>query len=141
MRTLALLVLIALGRPDGLSHSAPQPATPALDFEVFKTRVQPIFLHKRKGLARCYVCHSQGTGFRLQPLSPGSSSWNEEESQKNFDAARRLVNAANPMMTLLLRMPLAADAGGIAFHPGGKHWTSTDDPEYQAIAAWVRREK
>ena len=73
MRILALLVLIALGRPDGLSHSAPQPATPALDFEVFKTRVQPVFLHKRKGLARCYVCHSQGTGFRLQPLSPGSS--------------------------------------------------------------------
>jgi hypothetical protein len=121
---------------------AAQPAAPAaLDFEAFKARVQPIFLHKRKGLARCYVCHSQGTPFRLQPLSPGSASWTDDESRKNFEAARRLVNAANPDATLLLRMPLAAEAGGIAFHPGGKHWTSKDDPEWRAIAAWVRGEK
>jgi hypothetical protein len=113
------------------------PADPVLDFKYFKERVEPIFLHKRQGLARCYVCHSQGTPFRLQELAPGASSWTEDESRKNFDAARRLVNAANPSMTLLLRMPLAAEAGGVAFHPGGKHWTSKDDPEYRAIAAWV----
>ena len=119
-------------------QTAAPPAAPALDFDFFKTRVQPIFLHKRQGLARCYVCHSQGTPFRLQPLAPGSSTWTDEESQKNFDAARRLVNAADPMKTPLLTMPLAAEAGGIAFHPGGKHWTSKDDPEWQTIAAWVR---
>jgi hypothetical protein len=113
------------------------PAGPVLDFKYFKERVEPIFLHKRQGLARCYVCHSQGTPFRLQELAPGASSWTDDESRKNFDAARRLVNAANPSMTLLLRMPLAAEAGGVAFHPGGKHWTSKDDPEYRAIAAWV----
>ena len=113
------------------------PAAPALDFKYFRDRVEPIFLHKRQGLARCYVCHSQGTPFRLQALAPGASSWTEDESRKNFDAARRLVNAANPTMTPLLRMPLAADSGGIAFHPGGKHWTSKEDPEYQTIAAWV----
>jgi hypothetical protein len=121
--------------------AAPGAAAPALDYEFFKSRVQPIFLHKRSGLARCYVCHSQGTPFRLQPLSPGSSTWNEEESRKNFEAARRLVNPANPMATPLLTMPLVAEAGGIAFHPGGKHWTSKDDPEWQTIAAWVRGEK
>src|SRR5581483_2782201 len=87
-----------------------------------------------------YVCHSQGTPFRLQPLPPGATSWNEEDSRKNFEAASRLVNAANPSTTPLLRMPLAAEAGGIAFHPGGKHWTSTDDPEWRTIAAWVRGE-
>ncbi len=121
--------------------AAPPAAPAALDFEAFKARVQPIFLLKRKGLARCYVCHSQGTPFRLQPLSPGSATWTDEESRKNFEAARRLVNAVNPDATLLLRMPLAAEAGGIAFHPGGKHWTSKDDPEWRAIAAWVRGEK
>jgi hypothetical protein len=35
-------------------------------------------------------------------------------------------------------MPLAEAAGGTAFHPGGKHWTSQDDPEWQALADWVR---
>jgi len=117
--------------------AAPVANAPALDFQFFKHRVEPIFLHKRPGLARCYVCHSQGTPFRLQSLASGASAWTEEESRKNFEAARRLVNAANPTMSPLLRMPLAAEAGGIAFHPGGKHWMSKDDPEYQTMAAWV----
>src|SRR5436190_15292537 len=101
----------------------PAPAAPpgaALDFNYFRDRVEPIFLHKRQGHARCYVCHSQGTPFRLQELAPGASAWSEEESRKNFDAARRLVNAANPTMTPLLRMPLASGAGGIAFPPWRK---------------------
>ena len=112
-----------------------------LDFEVFKTRVQPVFLQKRKGLARCYACHSQGTPFRLQPLDPGSSTWSDEESRRNFEAVRRLVVPGNPQASRLLTMPLAAEAGGVAFHPGGKHWTSQDDPEWQALAAWVRGAK
>ena len=114
--------------------------TPELDFEAFKTRVQPVFLAKRKGLARCYVCHSQGTTFRLQPLSPGSTSWTDDESRKNFAAVRRLVVPGDPNASRLLMMPLAADAGGVAFHPGGKHWTSQDDPEWKTLAAWIRGE-
>lgn len=116
-------------------------APPPLDFEVFRTRVQPMFLAKRKGLARCFVCHSQGTPFRLQPLAPGSTSWTEEESRRNFDAARRLVVPGNPDKSRLLTMPLVAEEGGIAFHPGGKHWSSKSDPEWRAVAAWIRGEK
>src|SRR5437867_746613 len=136
MTSILLLLLLRWLASPAQTAAQPPPGS-ALDFEFFKARVQPIFLHKRKGLARCYVCHSQGTPFRLQALAPGAASWTDEESRKNFDAARRLVNAANPMLTPLLSMPLAADAGGIAFHPGGKHWTSKDDPEWQAIATWV----
>jgi hypothetical protein len=117
---------------------APPAPQADLDFQAFRTRVEPVFLAKRKGLARCYVCHSQGTPFRLQPLTSGSSSWTEEQSRVNFDAVRRLVVPGNPMASRLLMMPLAAEAGGVAFHPGGKHWTSPDDPEWQAIAAWLR---
>ena len=140
MTSILLLLLLRWLASPAQTAAQPPPGS-ALDFEFFKARVQPIFLHKRKGLARCYVCHSQGTPFRLQTLAPGAASWTDEESRKNFDAARRLVNAANPMMTPLLSMPLAADAGGIAFHPGGKHWTSKDDPEWQTIARWVSGEK
>ena len=34
---------------------------PPLDFEFFKTRIQPIFLAKRPGHARCITCHESGT--------------------------------------------------------------------------------
>jgi hypothetical protein len=112
--------------------------SPALDFELFKSRVQLILLDKRPGLARCYVCHSQGTPFRLQPRSPGSASWTEAQSRQNFEAIRRLVTAGNPLASRLLTMPLATEAGGTQFHPGGKRWTSQDDPEWRLLAAWVR---
>ena len=51
--------------------------TRSLDFEYFKTNVQPIFLARRDGHARCYSCHSQGTTMRLQALLPGSTMWSE----------------------------------------------------------------
>jgi hypothetical protein len=47
----------------------------------------------------------------------------------------------NPMRSRLLTMPLAEEAGGVSFHPGGKHWTSTDDPEFRVLAAWVNGAK
>jgi hypothetical protein len=109
----------------------------AVDFETFRTRVQPVFLDKRPGLARCYVCHSQGTPFRLQALSPGRTSWNDEESRRNFDAVQRLVVPGDPTSSRLLMLPLASEAGGDPFHPGGKRWKSQDDPEWQTLAAWV----
>jgi len=111
---------------------------PALDFEGFRTRVEPIFLKKREGHARCVVCHTRATTpFRLQPLSAGSTSWNDEESRRNFEAARRLVVPGEALRSRLLTMALAEEAGGAPFHPGGKHWESQDDPEWKALADWV----
>jgi hypothetical protein len=104
-----------------------QPATPAgvppgkaasLDFEFFKNKVQPIFLAKRPGHARCAACHASETApaiFRLQPLSPGSTTWDDEQSRKN----------------------LAEAAGGDFFHSGGKHFDSQNDPEWQILKDWV----
>jgi hypothetical protein len=124
------------------SMAAQQPAgAPALDFEYFKTRVQPVFLTKRPGLARCYVCHSQGTPLVLQQLSPGRDSWDDEQSRKNFEAIRRVVVPGNPQSSMLLMMPLAPEAGSKLFHPGGKHWASQDDPEWRLIADWIRGAK
>jgi len=66
-----MAALASAGPSRAQTASAASAAPAALDFEVFRTRVQPVFLNKRKGLARCFVCHSQGTTFRLQPLAPG----------------------------------------------------------------------
>ena len=139
----AASVLLALVFLAFASLQAQQPAPapagqPALDFEFFRTKVQPIFMAKRPELARCYVCHSQGTPLVLQRLPEGRDVWNEEESRKNFEAIRRVVVPGSPDASRLLRMPLAAEAGGISFHPGGKHWTTRNDPEYRLLADWVR---
>ena len=39
---------------------------------------------------------------------------------------------------MLMQTPLAAEAGGDAFHAGGKHWKSQSDPEWQTLADWVK---
>src|SRR5574341_949160 len=118
--------------------SSPSPASAALDFAFFKDRVQPIFLNKRPGHARCYACHSQGTTFRLQRMSGDATAWSEDESRRNFEAVQRLLNPRNPLESRLLLVPLASEAGGILIHSGGKHWFSRDDPEWRTLAAWVR---
>jgi hypothetical protein len=109
---------------------------PSLDYEMFKTQVQPIFLAKRPGHARCISCHASGTPLRLQPLPPGRTMWNEEESRKNFEAVRRVV-VPGSIKSMLLVHPLAEQAGGDFFHNGGKHWTSQNDPEWQVLKTWV----
>jgi hypothetical protein len=112
-----------------------------LDFNVFKTRVQPLLLEKRPGHARCVVCHSTGTAFRLQALSPGAKDWNDEQTQKNFEMIKKFVLPGVPTKSRLLVMPLAHEAGGTEFHPGGKHWESKTDPEWAALADWVNGKK
>jgi hypothetical protein len=111
---------------------------PVLDFATYKSRVEPILLAKHDGYARCYVCHSQGTNFRLQRLADGAVAYTEAQSRQNFQAVQRLVTAGNPITSRLLLMPLAHEAGGTEFHPGGKRWTSQSNAEWRAIADWVR---
>jgi len=123
----------------GLLSQQPAPpsaASGSLNFEFFKTQVQPIFLNKRPGHARCVACHSSGTPLRLQPLAPGSTSWTDEESQKNVVAVQRVAAAGNLKSRLLTR-PLAEEAGGDFFHNGGKHFASQDDKEWQTLKAFV----
>ncbi len=117
------------------------PAQPSLDYEVFKTRVQPIFLNKRPGNARCVSCHTTGGVAYLQRLSPGQTTWDEEQSKKNFERVKRLVVPGAPEKSRLLLHPLAVEAGGDEFHGGGKHFMSRDTPEWQVLAAWVRGDK
>jgi len=114
------------------------PAQPSLDYDVFKARVQPIFLNKRPGNARCISCHTAGAAAYLQRLSPGQTTWDEEQSQKNFDRVKRLVVPGAPEKSRLLLHPLAVEAGGDEFHGGGKHFMTRDNPEWQVLAAWVK---
>jgi hypothetical protein len=124
-----------------LAQQVPASAAAAspLDYEVFKTRVQPILTSARKGNARCTACHSRGGGNSyLEPLAPGSTTYTEEQSRRNFERVQRLVTPGNPLNSILLMNPLAQEAGGSHWHGGGKHWQSQNDPEWQTLAGWVR---
>lgn len=114
----------------------------ALDFATYKAKVEPIFLKKREGHARCVVCHANaGNGFHLQPLDQGAATWTEEESRKNFESVSRLVNSKNLLSSPLLKHPLAGTAGGDDFHSGGRQFQSQNDPDWKAMADWARGAK
>src|SRR5882672_4202514 len=111
----------------------------SLDYEVFKTRVEPIFLAKRPGHVRCYVCHSDrsNNSFKLETIASGGKFWTEEQSRKNFEMVSRLVVPGAPAQSLLLLQPLAPEAGGNAYHTGGRQFATKDDPNWKTLARWV----
>lgn len=118
------------------SAQAPAAQPGGVSYEFFRDKVQPIFLAKRPGHARCVECHDNQAP-RLQELEAGQSTWNEEQSRKNFEAWRQLVVPGEPMSSRMLMHPLAKEAGGDPFHAGGKHFKSQSDPEWQSLKAWV----
>src|SRR5438094_6456242 len=120
---LLLLLVAALltQQPASPALQAQEPgstAGSALDFEFFRTKVQPIFLAKREGHARCVSCHSKGTPMRLQALSPGATTWNEEQSRRNFQVVAPRVIPFNLTQSRLLVHPLLAEGGGDFYHSG-----------------------
>jgi hypothetical protein len=117
-------------------------AAPALDFAFFKSRVEPVFLEKRPGHTRCVVCHAgSNNNLRLERLSPGQSTWSEEQSRKNFDMVSKLVNPGDPDTSRLLLHPLAPEGGGDVFHSGGRQFADKNDPQWKTIADWVKGAK
>ncbi|MCA1585636.1 MAG: hypothetical protein LC791_13010 [Acidobacteria bacterium] len=137
---LVLMMTALVAQEPAPTPDASRPAS--LDYEFFKTRVQPLFLTKRPGLVRCVQCHVRvgGSGFLLQALGEGATTWTEEQTQKNFESAARFVAPGRPTASRLLMHPLARDAGGDPFHGGGKHWNAQTDPEWQLLASWVSGE-
>ena len=130
----AIAVILGVGASQALAQS--------LDFTVYKSRVEPIFLKKRPGHARCVVCHeASNSAFHLQERPQGSTGWSDEQSRRNFESVSKLVNSTSPEKSRLLLHPLAHDAGGDLFHSGGDQFTSKDDPDWKTIAEWARGAK
>jgi len=116
------------------SHAADAP-----DFDYFKAKVQPIFLTKRPGHARCVMCHAESNNMlRLEKLPAGQDTWNDEQTRKNYETAVKIVQAADdPLKSKILMHPLAPEAGGDAFHSGGRQFANKNDPSWKTIAAWA----
>ena len=138
VRYLSVVVAVAAIAAAGSVSKVASQTKPALDFEAFKAKVQPIFLEKREGHVRCYVCHSEAnTALRLEKLSAGATTWTDEQSRKNFEAASSLVMADNPAGSRLLNHPLAPEAGGDLFHSGGRQFENKNDPDWKILAQWA----
>ncbi len=124
-------------KPCQQPSSAQTPAS--LDFAFYKANVEPIFLKARPGHARCYACHSEANRiFHLERLPPDAAAWTDAQSRKNFQSAFHLVVPGNPGFSPLLLHPLAPEAGGDAFHSGGRQFASQNDPDWFTLAEWVR---
>jgi hypothetical protein len=137
MRGRALIVAAVLAALAAASTSN-LVAAPKLDYAFFRSRVEPVFLTKRAGHARCYVCHVESNNaFRLERLSPDARSWTEEQSLRNFETVSKLVNPGDPDTSRLLQQPLAPEGGGNVFHSGGRQFPSKRDPAWRTLAAWV----
>ena len=98
--TAASVTAFAQGTPP----AAPAPA--ALDLAGFRDKVQPLFLDKKPGFARCYVCHSQGTTFRLQRLPEGRTAYNEEETKMIKETRKVFADDAIRVTATCVRVPV-----------------------------------
>jgi hypothetical protein len=131
--SIAVLAALAVCTPITVARTAPK-----LDYDFFKQRVEPIFLTKRPGHARCYACHAESNNaFNLEKLAPNATAWSDEQSLRNFEAVSKLVNPGDLDSTRLLKHPLAPEGGGHVYHSGGRQFASKQDPAWRTLAAWV----
>ena len=121
----ALMLAATLGQ-----QPAPPAAASALNYEFFKTKVQPIFLAKRPGHARCIACHGSGT-----PVAPAAALAGKHDLERRGVAQELRGDPAGgcpgSLKSRLLVHPLEEQAGGDFYHSGGKHFSSQNDPEWQ----------
>jgi hypothetical protein len=141
----ALLVGVATlsAEPQGGGQAAGFPG--AADIEAYRNTVERIFMKDRGGtiggMAACVMCHTwQTRPMRFSLETPATDAgWTVEQSRKNFEVVTKLVNTQNPEASRLLLKPLVVSAGGMGvIHTGGTFWQSKDDPDYQALLAWIR---
>ena len=137
-RQLGMAITVAVSLQAAPALAADQ----TLDYAFFKTRVEPIFLKKRPDHVRCVVCHSESnTALKLVKLEKGAKTWTEEQSRQNYEAALKVAVPGNTDASPLLRHPLATEAGGDAYHSGGRQFANKNDPDWKTLAAWVNGEK
>lgn len=102
-----------------------------LDAAAFAATVAPVFTARGCDSVECHGGGIRGT-FALSPAGA-------KNPDLDFAQASLQVTGDDPSASPLLRKPLLAAAGG-APHGGDADpgaFTSTDDPDYQAILDWI----
>ena len=131
---LALILSVMPGVVQGCSSPTAPPQPPGggqtlvLDFDQFAQTVEPLLV--AHGCDATGDCHGGGIRGSLELSPPGAKS-----TQFDFDQVVLQVSASSRTASPILTEPLAVEAGGTPHSV--KPFTSTSDPEYQAILAWV----
>ena len=134
---IAVAACLLLAAGGSVRQANSQTASPTLDYQFFKDKVEPVFLTKRPGHTRCVVCHTiNNAPFHLVQLSPGATTLNEEQSRQNFQLIQKVVTPGYED-SRLLKHPLAEEAGGDPRHNGGQQFASKNDPDWLTLRAWV----
>src|ERR1700719_2351013 len=88
----AVLATVTLSSSIGAALTAP-----ALDYEYFKSRVEPVFLTKRPDHARCYVCHVESNNaFHLERLAAGAQRLAEGKITRHLEMSSILGHPSAP---------------------------------------------
>jgi len=131
---LASLAMSASGC-DTASTTDPQPPSGGqayvLDYNAFVTAIDPILTARGCDNASCHGGGIRGT-FELSPAG-------DKNVDLDFEQACLQVNGTDPAASALLMKPLDPNAGGAAHaaDPQQYGFTSTNDPDYQSILAWI----
>jgi len=147
----AMLAIAACS--DVTNSGEPEPST-GVDETLFKCNVDPILARQCSynachGLQRPDVPVGEATA-TLRIFTPGKlrqtptatiddaiKPLTDAEHHANFLSAAGFSYAAPSLdQNFLLRKPLPSDEGGFE-HKGGAIYSGTDDPQYQAIFAWL----
>jgi len=130
----ALIALLANGC--GMDPTTP-PDPPAggqsyvLDYNVFAAEIDTILTEHGCDNLSCHGGGIRGT-FQLSP-------YNDNDVDLDYAQVSLQVRGDDPGASLLLTKPLAEAAGGTAHAASSTQYgfTSVDDPDYQAILAWI----
>src|SRR5213594_4412057 len=109
---------VALYAPVPFAAQAPSASRPSLDYEVFKTQVEPIFLKKRwPDHARCYVCHEVSRHGRRTP-KPGEAVARDELLDRGAVSRQLSSCLKTGDSRQSANQPVATNAAGAG---GGRH--------------------
>jgi hypothetical protein len=125
----------------GKASTSASAAARTVDFEFFRSCVQPILVKPMQGAVSCTECHAGGNGGFAKPIPTGRDAWNDAEARAAYQAVMRFVAPGYPTQSRFLMHPLHPNGGGDYAHNGVKRWTTQKDPEWQMLAAWVRGER
>ena len=113
--------LLPSAAPVQQTAAAAAPVSSPLDYEIFKSQVQPILIGARKGNARCSACHAGGGGNSyLEPLPPGTDDLHRGTKSPQLRARVAPRGAGGAAEERAARQPAGSWGGGGEWHGGGE---------------------